>query len=518
MRPAIAVLSFLLLLASASPFQTGPAISHLPKPALVVGIVVDQFRYDYLLRFRGEYQEGLERLLTKGAVFADAKYEHVPTVTGVGHSILFSGAPPSVSGIVGNEWIDYETAKRVTCVSDSSTRMLGAPGGEGSSPRSLLVSTVGDELKTATSGQSRVFGISLKDRAAILPSGHMADGAFWFDAKSGNFVSSSYYFNEIPAWVERFNGERNPDRYKGERWLQTSLAQEAGEKLYSQMQVSPFGNDLVELFAERAITEEKLGQRGATDLLTVSFSSNDYVGHEKGPDSAEVKEISIRTDRTIGRLFQFLDARIGLGKVLIVFSADHGVGPVPEENERRKMPGGRIPLARTLEAAQNALASRYGAGNWVMAQVESALYLNRALIREKNLPEVEVQQVAARAAAGIPHVARVYTGSQLAAGGAEWDLLSRRIMNGYDPRRSGDLYILLEPYWIFGTLATTHGSPFVYDSHVPVIFMGPGIRAGTYYRSVSLFDIAPTVSNLLGIEFPSGSTGRILSEMFAGAQ
>jgi predicted AlkP superfamily pyrophosphatase or phosphodiesterase len=360
LRLAIPILPLFLVLAAAAPPQT---ISIPEKPALVLGIVVDQFRYDYLLRFRSEYKEGLDRLLTQGAVFADAKYEHVPTVTGVGHSILFSGAPPAVSGIVGNEWFDYETGKRVTCVSDDSVRMIGAPGGEGSSPRRLLVSTVGDELKIASQGRSRVVGISLKDRAAILPSGHMADEAFWFDSRSGNFVSSSYYFKEIPAWVQRFNGERNPDRYKGERFVQTLLPPEAGEKLYSQVQVSPFGNDLLELFAERAISEEKLGQRGATDLLTLSFSSNDYVGHEKGPDSAEVKEISIRTDRTLGKLLQFLDARIGLGKVLIVFTADHGVGPVPEENGRRNMPGGRILSSKTMEAAQNALAREYGPEN-----------------------------------------------------------------------------------------------------------------------------------------------------------
>jgi predicted AlkP superfamily pyrophosphatase or phosphodiesterase len=488
------------------------------KPALVLGIVVDQFRYDYLLRFRADYKEGLDRLLTKGAVFADANYDQVPTVTGVGHSIFLSGAPPSVSGIVGNEWFDYETGKRVTCVSDSSTRIIGAPGGEGSSPRNLLVSTVGDELKIATQGRSRVVGISLKDRAAILPSGHMADGAFWFDSKTGNFVSSSYYFKEIPEWVRRFNGERNPDRYKGEHFLTASLSQEPGEKLYGSLQVSPFGNELVELFAERAISEEKLGQRGVTDLMTVSFSSNDYVGHEKGPDSAEVREISIRTDRTLGKLFHFLDARIGLERVLIVFTADHGVGPVPEENERRKMPGGRIPLSKTMETAQNALSRKYGPGNWVAVQVENALYLNRTLLREKNLSDAEAQQIAAEAVATIPHVARAYTGAQLSAGNAEWDPVSRRIMNGYNPRRSGDVYVLLEPYWIFGTIPTTHGSPYVYDSHIPLIFAGPNIRAGNYYRSVVSLDIAPTISNLLGIEFPSGSTGRILSEMFAGLQ
>jgi predicted AlkP superfamily pyrophosphatase or phosphodiesterase len=250
-----------------------------PKPKLVLAIVIDQFRYDYLTRFRSEYSAGFVRLLDHGAVFTNARFEHFPTVTAIGHSTFLSGATPSMSGIVGNDWYDRDEGKTVTSVVDSATKLLGGNAAPvGSSPHRMLVDTVGDELKMSNGGQSKVIGISLKDRAAILPAGHMANGAYWFDARSGNFVSSTYYFADLPQWAKDFNGAHPADQYRGATFLTKTLPSE-GAALYSAIDASPYGNELIERFAEAAVKAEQLGQRGVTDLLAVSFSSNDYVGH-----------------------------------------------------------------------------------------------------------------------------------------------------------------------------------------------------------------------------------------------
>ena len=487
-----------------------------PPPKLIVAVAVDQFRYDYLMRFRPDYHAGFSRLLTRGAVFTNASYEHFPTVTAIGHSTFLTGATPAMSGIVGNDWFDRESGKTVTSVSDDSVKLLGA-GSEasGSSPRRLLVSTIGDELKMASGSKSKVIGISLKDRSAILPSGHMANGAYWFDARSGNFVSSTFYFDKLPDWVRDFNAARPADRFKGATWGGRKYPDEIGPKLYESLPESPFSNELIEALAERAVKAEQLGARGVTDLLTVSFSANDYIGHDVGPDSPAVREISIETDKVLGKFFQFLDAQLGLDNVLLVFTADHGVAPLPETSQARKMPGGRMQPGIIRDTVQAALTQKYGAGNWIQSPSEHSLYLNWALIREKNLDDAEVARAAARAALGVPHVFRVYTREQLMNGAVAQDAVGRRVMNGFFVKRAADVYILVEPYWMFSQHGTTHGTTFSYDAHVPVIFMGHGIKPGSYHESVAVNDIAPTLAAMLGIETPSGSVGRVLSEILA---
>ena len=333
----------LALLLAAALAAAQPAIAP-RKPKLVLAIVVDQFRYDYLTRFRSEYTGGLNRLLTRGAVFANANYEQAPTVTAIGHSILMSGAMPSVSGIIGNEWFEPASGKRVTSVEDDSVKLLGGSSEGGASPRRLLVSTVGDELKIASGGKSRVIGISLKDRSAILPAGHMADGAYWIEAKTGNVVSSTYYFAELPAWIKDLNASKPADKYSGAAWLGHTLLKFGEAGYYASLPPTPFSNELIELIAERAIAAEKLGQRQVTDLLTVSFSGNDYVGHEYGPDSPEVRYTAVRTDKVMEKLFSYLETSVGMQNVLVVLTADHGVAPLPELSIERRMGGGRMPV------------------------------------------------------------------------------------------------------------------------------------------------------------------------------
>ena len=481
------------------------------KPKLVVAIVIDQFRYDYLTRYRSDYHGGFDLLLTRGAVFTNARYQHFPTVTAVGHSIFLSGAMPALSGIIANTWYDREAGMQVTSVSDPQTSLVGGSGA-GSSPRRMLVDTVGDELKMADNSQSRVIGISLKDRAAILPAGHMANAAYWFDNKSGNFVSSTYYFAEAPAWVKEANTARAADHYAGETWLGHQMPQPG--PLYSALEATPYGNDLVEAFAERALAGEQLGQRGVTDLLAVSFSSNDYVGHAYGPDSPEARAITAATDELLGKFFGAVDRAVGLDNVLVVLTADHGVAPVPEVNTARHMPGGRMPDGILTKTVQDALSKKYGKFDWITATVESVIYLNRELVAVRKLDLAEVERTAAEALAEVPHVFRVYTGAQLTGGQALEDSVGRMAMNGYFPRRGADLEVLTDPYWIFGGAGTTHGLPFGYDTHVPVIFLGPGIRAGEYDNNITPNDIAPTLATILRVETPSGSFGRVLVEMF----
>ncbi len=494
--------------------MAGSLLSAAPKkPKLVVAIVIDQFRYDYLTRYRADYHGGFDLLLTKGARFTNARYQHFPTVTAVGHSIFLSGAMPALSGIIANAWYDREAGIEVTSVSDPQTSLVGGPPGPGSSPRRMLVDTVGDELKIADNSQSRVIGISLKDRAAILPAGHMANAAYWFDSKSGNFVSSTYYFEEVPSWVKEANAARPADRYAGETWLGHKMPQRG--QLYSALEATPYGNDLVEAFAERALAGEQLGQRGVTDLLAVSFSSNDYVGHAYGPDSPEARAISAATDELLGKLFAALDRAVGLDNVLVVLTADHGVAPVPEVNQARHMPGGRMPNGIIAKTVQETLSKKYGAFDWITASLESVIYLNRELIAVRKLDLAEVERTAAEALRELPHVFRVYTGAQLATGQALEDPVGRMAMNGYFPRRGADLEVLTDPYWIIGSTGTTHGLPFGYDTHVPVIFLGPGIRAGEYDNNIAPNDIAPTLATILRVETPSGSFGRVLVEMFA---
>lgn len=500
-----------------------------PRPKMVLGIMVDQFRYDYLTRFRKDYNSGLAQLLDNGAVFTNAHLQHFPTVTAIGHSTFFSGATPAMSGIVYNEWFDRASGKKVTSVSDESTRLLGVNTEvAGASPRRLLVSTVGDEIKMSGKGASRTIGISLKDRGAILPAGRMADGAYWFDPSTGNFVSSTFYFSKLPDWVEQFNAKHGPDQYLGAAWSpldassKPSAAQPfrklptaSGPDFYNSFESTPYGNELIETFAEQAIVAEQLGQHEGVDVLTVSFSSNDYVGHDLGPDAPEVRDMCLRTDRLLGKFLKFVGDKVGLDNVIVVLSADHGVAPLPENMAQRKMPGGRLSEPQLAKSIETKLTEKYGPGPWIVGNAGPAEYLNTKLIESKQLNRAEVEDVAAQAAREFPNMFRVYTRHQLQNGSTLEDEIDQLVRRGFHQERSADLFVIPLPYWVFKTGGgTTHGTPFSYDTHVPIVFMGKGIKPGRYHHKVAANDIAPTLAAMLDIETPSGSLGRILDEMF----
>ncbi|HEX5964309.1 MAG TPA: alkaline phosphatase family protein, partial [Pyrinomonadaceae bacterium] len=390
-------LSLLLILVIISSGQRRPQTDNAKskRPRLVLLIVVDQFRYDYLERFGDLFvANGLKRLMREGASWTQSNYDHFPTYTAPGHGTMMTGAYPAETGIVGNEWPDRATGKKVSSVSDTAEKLLGGnPTDRASSPRRLMSSTIGDELRLVTNDRSKVIGVSVKDRSAILPSGRNANAAFWFSVTSGTMVSSTYYFDQLPAWVSNFNNPRPADQYFGKKWERllseseyikragpdsptwetvtasgdtnafphtvTGGASAPGPAFYNAFDHTPFSNELILSFAQQTISNEQLGQDDDTDVLTVSFSGNDYVGHRYGPYSQEAMDVTLRTDRQIAALLDFVQAKVGLANTLIAFTADHGVAPIPEHSGAIGLGGARIKTADLLNTIRAAITARY---------------------------------------------------------------------------------------------------------------------------------------------------------------
>jgi predicted AlkP superfamily pyrophosphatase or phosphodiesterase len=495
------------------------------RPKLVVAIAVDQFRYDYTTRFRDRYTAGLFRMLTEGAVYVDAHQDHYPTVTATGHATYLTGSVPATSGIIGNEWYDRKTGKTITSVEDADTKLLGVDAlAIGSSPHNLIVSTLGDELKIADRGASRVVGISMKDRASILPAGRMANAAYWLDNATGNVVTSTWYMSQLPEWVKQFNAEHPALKSLGAKWYPMgqptsaaplmSLPSEAGKAYFSQWEETPFANDMLEDFAERVMHNEQLGKHEQTDILTISFSANDHLGHAVGPDAPEVEDMSVRTDITIGHL---IDAAVkqagGAQNVVVILTADHGVAPVPEVNQKRNMPGGRLDKEQYINTVKAALEKKFGEGKWVIATQESGFYLNDELIEQKKLKHSAVEDEVAATVMKLPYVARAYTRTQLLHPIANGSQIDEYMARAFYPQRGPDVLVALKPYYLFGKSGTSHGSPYDYDSHVPLLFWGGGIKSGVYTQTVGVSDIAPTLAAILRIQAPSGNVGHVLPEV-----
>jgi len=568
-RPLVVLLVVALLTFSSAPAQQRTAQPSYKRPRLVLLIVVDQFRYDYLERFGDLFgPNGFRRLMRDGALWTLANYDHTPTYTAPGHGTMMTGAYPAESGIVGNEWIDRASGKRISSVSDEIVKLLGSgdPKEAAASPRRLLSSTVGDELRLVTNDRSKVIGISVKDRSAILPAGRHANAAYWL-SNTGTMASSTYYFNELPAWVTAFNNTKPADKYFGAKWDRllaeseyvkragpdappwevvssttgdtntfphtiTGGAKEINQSFYYALDHSPFSNDLLVSFAQQAIVNEQLGQDDDPDVLTVSFSANDYVGHRYGPYSQEAMDITLRVDQQIATLLDFVQARVGLSNTLIAFTADHGVSPIPEQAAALGLGGARLKTPDILAAIHSALSARYNPqgkspdpsadyiykynyfGAVTEAFINGNLYFNYEALKRDHVDLDEISRVVAAAALTIPGVARSFTRAQLLRGETSiTDPIERRVIHGFFPARSGDVVMIAEPYKYLGdTITATHGSPYSYDTHVPVIIMGTGISPGRYLEPASPADIAPTLSVLLRITAPSSATGRVLSE------
>jgi predicted AlkP superfamily pyrophosphatase or phosphodiesterase len=543
-----ALLALAVLAAPASTVAQAAAT----RPKLVVVISIDQFRADYLQRFTKYFEPGgFNLLLQKGANFTEAHYRHSVTQTCPGHAVILTGSYADRNGIIANTWYDTASHKPQYCAADSAAKLIGVAS-EGRSPRNLLVSTVGDELKTATNGRSRVITIAGKDRSAIMLGGHQADAAYW--TEDTLIVSSTYYMKELPLWVRRFNASGHLTKYRGATWdrilpvadyammgpdnvpaeenpggigrtFPHHLGTGTGEANFLDgFQTSPFENEVIVDFAIEAITQEGLGQDADPDLLGIGFSANDLVGHSYGPDSHEVMDMTVRTDRLLSRFFTFLEQQVGLDRVAIVLTSDHGVAPLPElargGNSRAR--GGRIDPAVIAAAAETALRARFGIPrrpgfvdqpSWIMYQSWPCLYLNLEGLRDKEIKIDDAERVAQHAVQQVPGVTRVLTASDLLRERAAAS--HTRAELSFYPGRSGNVYYELLPYLLpeAQQQGTTHGSPWAYDTHVPVLWLETGIRPGTYPGNVSVADIAPTLSSLLGIPAPSGSQGRVLKEM-----
>ena len=505
-------------------------------------IAVDQLRADHLERFRPYFgAAGFNLFLKRGAWFTSARHEHALTETCPGHAVMLTGSYGMVNGVTANEWYDPRLGRAVYCAEDSTVSLTGGVG-EGRSPRLLIGATVGDLLKTETTGRSRVITVSAKDRAAIMLGGKLADAAYWI--VSGAFVTSTYYRPQLPAWVGQFNASRPLSRYVGTQWgrlLPAAAYAEMGPDdepfegdaarlgrtfphpitSADAVDYTPFVDDVVAEFAMRAVTAERLGGDTIPDLLGVSFSATDRVGHVFGPDSHEILDQVVRLDRTLTRLFAFLDRTVGLDNVILALTADHGVAPAPEVAALGRPGAGPRRLAPAIvdSAASRALSARFGAApkpGWIAYDGAPLLSLNRAALAARRVALADAAAVAAAAIRDVPGVSEVLTGDELARlrVAALFGGPASEAVRSYYPGRGADLYYFLEPYWlaIGGPTGTTHGSPWRYDQQVPLLWFGRGIRPGVYRGPAAVADLAPTLSALLGLTAPGGAQGRVLAE------
>jgi predicted AlkP superfamily pyrophosphatase or phosphodiesterase len=524
---------------------------------LILQITVDQLRGDLPMRFRERLGEGGFRyLLENGTHYKNAHYQHANTETAVGHATLATGADPSRHGIVANDWIDQKTGTFVYNTEDDRHHIIGSKPKphKGVSPRNLLATTIGDELIVHNGGRSRVFSVSVKDRGAILPGGHVGK-AFWFSKSSGRFVTSTYYYDDYPEWVKQWNASKPADRYKGKTWdllhdRSSYIAGDMDERPYEAafaelgrtfphalgdgrakyfyliLTLTPIGDELTLDFAKTLIENEKVGQGDAPDYLAISFSSTDYVGHLFGPSSLETEDNILRLDRILAELFQVVDKKIGLDKTLIVLSADHGAPEAPEYMAEHGMETGRFPLDWFKKGSPllDALKNRFGRDDLVSVHSHPYLYLNLDAIKDAELYIEEVERFVAEEMMKVPGIAYAMTRSDLFAGRITESPIQNQIRRSFHPARSGNIHMVQEHYWFLHSteeaekmgiekIAAIHGSPWKYDTYVPVFFAGNGVSAQTISRPVGPQDIAATIAAYLEIKPPSGSVGIPLVEV-----
>ena len=509
------------------------------RPALVVGIVVDQMRYDYLYKYADRYSNnGLKRLMREGMNCQDNHYNYAPTVTAAGHASVYTGTVPAVHGIVGNEWTDVATGKKVYCTDDSTVSTVGTTGKTGfMSPKNLWTSTITDQLKLAQNFKSKTIAIALKDRGAILPGGHAADGAYWYDSKEGRWITSSFYMQSLPRWVQTFNAEQRVQKYAKAGWntlypiqtytssgpddspYETKMAGETapvfphtlqGGNPLELIRTSPYGNTLTKDFAIQAMTEEKLGKNGTTDFLAVSFSSTDYVGHSFGPQSIELEDTYLRLDQDIAEILTYLDKNYGKDQVLVFLTADHAVAEVPGYLNSHKMPGGVFDRVKAMSDIKKATQEAFGQTDLIIGEDNSQLYFNKAVLAKMNIDREKLIQVikqSLKKQAGFQELVDL----QNIDGSTLNNLYTTIIRNGYNPHRSGDVMILLKPQWFIGyKTGTTHSTLYAYDTHVPLLFYGWKVKPSEVTERTSISDISTTLANWLHCMEPSGSIGQII--------
>lgn len=508
------------------------------KPKLVVGIVVDQMRADFIYRYWSKYgNDGFKRLVNDGFFFKNSHYNYVPTYTAPGHASIYTGTTPAVHGIIGNDWFDKTSNARLYCTEDSTVQAIGGSAKSGQmSPKNMLTTTIGDQLKLSNSSQSKVIGIALKDRGAILPAGHLADAAYWFDSATGNWMSSSYYMAQLPDWVNQFNQKNLAKTYLTQPWqtllpivdYTESLSDDnkfeetfkgeskpifphdlatlaASNDNFALLKATPFGNSFSKDFAIQAIQSEKLGKHSVTDMLAISFSATDYVGHQFAPQAVEVEDTYLRLDQDLAELLKFLDHWIGKDQVLVFLTADHGAMESPAYLASLKIPSGTIKAKELRTVLEKFLMDKYG-DNLLLAYANQQVFLDHKKIAALKLSSPEIADSIAEFLMSINGVANTVTNT----------ILNRTFFNsginhylqlGYNPQRSGDVMVTYQPGWIESESmkGTTHGSGYSYDTHVPLLWYGWKISAGQSLEAVEITDIATTLALLLDIQAPNGS-------------
>ena len=510
------------------------------SPKLVIGIIVDQMAYDFVPRYWNKYSEdGFKRLINNGFFFRNANFVHFPTNTGPGHSCIYTGSVPSIHGICGNDWYDREWGRLRYCAEDTSVNTVGSFSTEGKmSPASLQVSTITDELRISNNFKSKVIGIALKDRGGIFPAGRLGNAAYWYDNTSKRWVTSTYYMQKLPQWVENFNNKDLPDYYLSEPWITLLPIEQYTESMldenkfeatyngedkpvfphnlpelkYSDSQLlrySPFGDDLTKDFAIETIEKENLGKNEYTDFLCISFSSTDYVGHMFGPNSIEVEDTYLRVDRNIAEILNYLDIYLGIDNVLIFLTSDHGVCRVPGYMKTLGFNAGTFFRNTVLDSINAFLDKTYKKNNLAIQFVNQQVYFDKNLIINAGLNIDEVRKNTAQyIKQNIQGVSNVFTPEDLKSNTIT-DYYISYFRNGFYEKRCGDVIVKFFPYWIEERLVgTEHGSPYNYDTHIPLVWYGWRINKGESFEYINMSDVAPTLSMLLNIGYPSGCIGK----------
>jgi len=536
------IISFCLIFLSIISFGQKPKITSTPK--LVVGLVIDQMRWDYLYRYYDLYSvNGFRRLLDQGFSCENTFIPYVPTYTGPGHSCVYTGSVPAINGIVANDWYDITTGKNVYCTDDSTVNSVGSVSDQGKmSPRNLWTTTIGDELRLGTNFSSKVIGIALKDRAAILPAGHLANAAYWFDASIGKWITSTYYEKQLPSWVVKENEKLIPDAAMAKDWntllplskyTQSTLDNENFERAlpgeinptfphrlsqitkskYEAFKYTPFAITYTFDMAKQAVENEKLGAGNVTDLLAISISSTDYIGHSFGPNSIETEDTYLRLDRDIADFLDYLNSRLGEGNYLLFLTADHGVADVPGFLEAHNIPSGTYNTGPLKSALNKMLTEKYSLDNVVIVIENSQVYINHKEIQEngKNIGQVENDIIDYLKTQ--PYIVNAFSTENIETQSIPAPI-KQRLINGYNQKRSGQIGFIEKPGYIEGgDKGTTHGTWYPYDAHIPLLWFGYHIKQGKTNREVYMTDIAPTLSAILNIQMPDGSIGKVIEEV-----
>jgi len=539
-------LLLLLVFAQQAMSQTKTSAPAVSKPKLVVGIVIDQMRWDYLYRFQPLFKAngGFKRMMGEGFSCDNTMIPYAPTVTACGHTCVYTGSVPAIHGIAGNAWWDNQLNRVVYCSEDKSVKTVGSNTDAGQmSPKNMLTTSICDELRISSNFKSKVIGVALKDRGSILPAGHSANAAYWYDPKNGNFITSSFYMNALPEWVNQFNNRKLVDSLYALGW-KTGLSKETfadyatddikeyegkpfGKdaigfpydfsafigKDYSKISTTPHGNSLTAEMAKAAVMAEKLGKGTATDFLAVSFSSTDYIGHSFGPNSWEHVDDYVKLDDELGKLLNFLDTQIGKNQYTVFLTADHAVAHVPGFMKEHRLPAGKFDDNTARKEMNDMIKEKYGVSNAVESLFNYQVSLNHNKLDSAKADINAIKQQIIQMLLKKEAVANAFETSKIMATSIP-QVQREMFANGYYPNRGGDIqFVLKSGYMEGGATGTTHGLWAPYDAHIPLLFYGWGIKKGNSHKEVYMTDIAPTMAALLKIQMPSGNIGHVITEV-----